>query len=65
MSSILDVVIEMVEEDRDSAICTQCYEVAYDVELDSDGYAVGQRCESCGALAVRGAEQFLLSHEPF
>ena len=61
MSSILDVVIEMVEEDNDSGICTACYEVAYGVEPDAEGY----QCESCGALAVCGAEQFLLTHVPF
>lgn len=61
MSSILDVVIEMVEEDSDSGICTACYEVAYGVEPDAEGY----QCGSCGVLAVCGAEQFLLSNLPF
>ena len=56
---IHDLVLELVDEARDSAICTECYEVAHDVELDSDAYAVGQRCESCGALAVRGADALL------
>ena len=61
MSSILDVVIEMVEEDNDSGICTACYEVAYGVAPDAEGY----QCGSCGELAVSGAERFLLSNVPF
>lgn len=61
MSSILDVVLELVELDDNSGICTACYEVAYGVEPDAEGY----QCGSCGVLAVCGAEQFLLSNLPF
>jgi len=61
MSKILDVVLELVEEDNDSGICTACYQVAYGVEPDAEGY----QCGSCGELTVCGAEQFLLSTLPF
>ena len=61
MSKILDVVLALVELDDDSGICTACYEVAYGIEPDAEGFA----CESCGVLAVCSAERFLMSKVPF
>lgn len=60
MSKILDLVLELVEEDNDSGICTACYQVAYGVEPDAEGY----QCGSCGELTVCGAERFLIPYLP-
>jgi hypothetical protein len=59
-NNVLDEVMAMVVEDNNGGICTACHEVAYGVEPDAEGY----ECESCGALAVCGAEQFLLMNVP-
>ena len=39
--------------------CAECGHEHYNVEPDADGYT----CEACGALAVRGAEEWLLTLE--
>jgi hypothetical protein len=57
---LLDMVMELVQEDDSTGICTSCHEVAYNVEPDAEGY----ECESCGALKVCGAEMYVLMNVP-
>ena len=59
-NNVMDEVMAMVEEDNGGGICTACHETAYGVEPDAESY----ECESCGALSVCGAEQFLLLNVP-
>ena len=57
-NNILDTVIQLVQEDDNQGICVVCNEVADGVEPDAENY----ECDACGAMAVCGAEQFLLMH---
>ena len=57
---LLDTVIALCEEDNGGGICTACHETAYGVEPDAEGY----ECDSCGAMAVCGAEQWILRNVP-
>jgi hypothetical protein len=53
---LLDTIMELIYEDNGGGICTVCLEIAYGVEPDAEGY----ECDACGALAVCGAEMYLL-----
>ena len=55
---VLDVddVITAVEADDCRGFCLECGEEAYGVEPDARQY----KCESCGAMAVYGAEECLM-----
>lgn len=56
-NELLDMVIALCEEDNNGGICAECHETVYGVEPDAEGY----ECDSCGSMAVYGAEQYLLS----
>jgi hypothetical protein len=49
-------VTEAVEEDAGFGFCVECGESAEGVEPDAREY----KCQSCGKLAVYGAEELLL-----
>jgi hypothetical protein len=53
----LDEVMEACESDDSIGFCTKCGDEAYGVEPDARKY----ECESCGALAVYGAEEILIA----
>ena len=53
---VLDTVMELIHEDNGGGICAACKEVTYGVEPDAERY----ECDSCGKMAVYGAEQYLL-----
>ena len=55
---LLDTVMDLIIEDNDGGICTVCHEIVYGVEPDAERY----ECDACGAMAVYGAEQWLLSN---
>jgi len=52
----LDQVIEAVESDENMGFCRECGAEHYGVEPDARKY----ECEECGAMAVYGAEEFLI-----
>ena len=62
MSGWLDIkrVMDAVESGEPSGFCVACGEDALGVESDARRH----RCESCGELAVFGAEELLLNPEP-
>jgi DNA-directed RNA polymerase subunit RPC12/RpoP len=53
----LDEVMEACEADDNIGFCIECGEEAYGIEPDARKY----KCESCGALAVFGAEEILIA----
>jgi hypothetical protein len=53
---LLDTVVELIIEGNGGGICAACKEVTYGVEPDAERY----ECDVCGAMAVYGAEQYLL-----
>jgi hypothetical protein len=56
-NELIDIAVELILSGEFGGICTACNEIAADgVEPDAEGYA----CDSCGAMAVCGAELFLL-----
>ena len=55
-SDVLDTVMALIVEDNDGGICAECRDVTYGVEPDAERY----ECDACGAMAVYGAEQYLL-----
>lgn len=54
----MELVMELVENDDNEGICTECGEIAYGVEPDARNY----ECESCGANQVFGAEELLIMY---
>lgn len=52
----LDAVIGAVSRDDNTGFCMYCGSEAYGVEPDAQRY----KCESCGILAVYGAEELLM-----
>jgi hypothetical protein len=48
-------IIRAIESGESIGFCTSCGNEAYGVEPDANGY----KCESCGQLAVMGAEELL------
>ena len=57
---LLDTAMALCEEDNGGGICTVCHETAYGVEPDAERY----ECDSCGSMAVYGAEQYILMNVP-
>ena len=55
---LCDTIMALIDEDNDGGICTACQEIVYGVEPDAERY----ECDACGAMAVCGAEQWLLSN---
>jgi hypothetical protein len=55
-SDVLDTVMALIVEDNDGGICAKCHDVTYGVEPDTERY----ECDACGAMAVYGAELYLL-----
>jgi hypothetical protein len=55
---VLDMarIMEATQADENIGFCQECGAEAYGVEPDARGY----RCESCGAMAVSGAEELLI-----
>jgi predicted RNA-binding Zn-ribbon protein involved in translation (DUF1610 family) len=53
----LDKIMEAVEADDCMGFCTACGAEVYGVEPDARKY----ECEECGAHAVYGAEELLIS----
>lgn len=49
--------LEMYECGEDVGVCTECGEIAQNVEPDATNYV----CEACGARAVQGVETLLMS----
>ena len=60
LSEIIETALALLEEDCDTieGVCTKCGEVQHGVEPDARGY----RCEGCGAHAVMGATEVLLTY---
>lgn len=57
-SDLIDQALELLDAGEDTTgICTQCGFEQDGVEPDAEGYT----CENCGAVAVSGAEQILLT----
>ena len=52
-----ELILELVEADSNQGMCIECEAVAESVEPDARKY----KCESCGKLAVYGAEEILLT----
>lgn len=50
-----EMIMAAIESDDCIGFCAECGEEAYEVEPDARQY----KCESCGALAVYGAEELL------
>ena len=53
----IDRVMQAAESDESIGFCLECGEEAHGVEPDARGY----KCESCGAQAVSGAEEIILT----
>jgi hypothetical protein len=57
MRPTLEQIMAAVEADDNLGFCVACGEMAHGVEPDAEGY----ECESCGASAVFGAEELLIT----
>jgi hypothetical protein len=58
LKHIQDAVMTAIEEDDYLGFCLKCGHEHSGVEPDAEGY----KCESCGELAVMGAENILIRY---
>lgn len=58
---LLKLATDIVENDEDNGICLACHETSY---MPAGRYvnpdATGYECDSCGADAVMGAQEYLV-----
>ena len=55
---LLELALELVEDDSNQGICTDCGAVKDCVEPDADNY----ECDDCGEFKVKGAENIVIEN---